>query len=443
MLDLETASFAGRGTLPAIVLPMRKLGLGNRLRVLASAVQLAAETHRVLYVQWFATHDCNATLQQLFDFGSGAVRDGPAPFQLYGGGVRHDTQQLVVGPLQTLEQRRVKLRALHHTGNIMTKKQFRTFAINEANVRCSDNCSAYAGAGANRDVVVLQTTAFFKLFHVSCHEYARRKSALYRWLAEHAVASVREPLNRAVAGLDSPFSRGLVVGVHVRVDDSRFDYPVIPPQSTVPDGERPRALGWKQACPIEIFVRAAREIRAALPRARFLMLSNDVAAHRLLEQAVGDEGLALPSTWWESLGMGLKRNSASRADTGAGSRVPAGRDSAVGMRRALLEWLLLAHTALILHPYRSSFGEEATFVNLVPSVQLKHGGHVLGGDISHPNCNNHVFAAHEGGLVPAYRSGGKTPPDRFCNHSSVCTQTTRLQRCESFTASWGMHDGFC
>ena len=42
------------------------------------------------------------------------------------------------------------------------------------------------------------------------------------------------------------------------------------------------------------------------------------------------------------------------------------------MRVALIEWLLLSKTSLIVHPFWSSFGEEASLVHLIPRLMVCH-----------------------------------------------------------------------
>ena len=57
------------------------------------------------------------------------------------------------------------------------------------------------------------------------------------------------------------------------------------------------------------------------------------------------------------------------------------RSAPGGIELALVEWLVLAQTSsLILHPYRSSFAEEAAAVHGVAALQLVDGVAVLGID---------------------------------------------------------------
>jgi hypothetical protein len=58
---------------------------------------------------------------------------------------------------------------------------------------------------------------------------------------------------------------------------------------------------------------------------------------------------------------------------------PRGRVSTCrcGMRLALMDWLLLSKSALIIGPYFSSFSEEASTVHLTPRIQVRVCGHSL------------------------------------------------------------------
>lgn len=46
-------------------------------------------------------------------------------------------------------------------------------------------------------------------------------------------------------------------------------------------------------------------------------------------------------------------------------------DGSAGVQLALIEWLILSRTDLVLNPYFSSFAEEAAMVNLVPHVMVR------------------------------------------------------------------------
>lgn len=41
------------------------------------------------------------------------------------------------------------------------------------------------------------------------------------------------------------------------------------------------------------------------------------------------------------------------------------------MRIAFVEWLLLSRTSLIIHPFWSSFAEEASIVHMTPRVMVR------------------------------------------------------------------------
>jgi len=388
---------------PVLVVPLRELGLANRFRVLASAVQLAELLDRELHVAWFPSPGCNATFQDLFG------RAKPAwPFVLYRGTSHVEPgglPQLVVHDSGLQGGHRVRI--VQHTGNIVSELQLRELR---------------ADAAAAADSVVFEVTAFFKGAQVSCQEYSIRKRAFYRQIAAHAAPPIPEHLAHALSQL-----QGLVIGMHARVDDPAYDWPVIPPQRRALEAQDSLSkLSWAEVSPPSLYLAAARSILRRHPRARFLVLSNSNSVRRALVEAIGAAALDVGAVVRP---MERSTNCADSDEPGGGRACPS------GVRRALLEWLLLGETSLLLHPFRSSYGEEASFLHLAPSVQIRDGGNVLGGDLSSDNCQQHVFAEQERADAAA--------SERFCNDSDVCTPIVKLLACERFTEAWGVPNVYC
>jgi hypothetical protein len=87
------------------------------------------------------------------------------------------------------------------------------------------------------------------------------------------------------------------------------------------------------------------------------------------------------------------------------------------MKLSMIDWTLLSRTALLIGASQSSFSEEAAVAGRVLNLQMRTGGHVLGYDISVPNC-------------------------RFLSDLSV-GQAVQLLACASFTAAWGVTGVYC
>jgi hypothetical protein len=73
------------------------------------------------------------------------------------------------------------------------------------------------------------------------------------------------------------------------------------------------------------------------------------------------------------------------------------------MKLAMVDWVLLSRTALVLSPYLSSFSEEAVVAGGMPHVQLSAQGLLLGLDVTVPGCRSHVGA--DAGSVMKYTLG--------------------------------------
>jgi hypothetical protein len=149
----------------------------NRLRVLASAVQLAEEAQRTLYVPWTATKSCNGTYFELF--GSSGRRD----FKLY---ASQGVDRVVVHP-QFMKE------VLH--------------------LKWKGNIQQLDAVKVSQRVGFLQTTAFFQLQHGTCQEYLRRKQHFYQPRMLHKPIPMVSQISEKL--FEQHLRKRLVVGVHI------------------------------------------------------------------------------------------------------------------------------------------------------------------------------------------------------------------------------------
>jgi hypothetical protein len=145
-------------------------------------------------------------------------------------------------------------------------------------------------------------------------------------------------------------------------------------------------------------------------------------------------------------------NNAAYAPSGS---TMANRTDTRAVQRGLLDLVLLSRSALVVHSFGSSFGEEAAVAHLVPSVRLRVGGHLFGVDLSMPHCNNAVF---ENGFKVAQeitRFQQEADSDRTmasatdaclkddCGSGVVRASVVTRSPCEQVVRSWGISGVFC
>jgi hypothetical protein len=85
--------------------------------------------------------------------------------------------------------------------------------------------------------------------------------------------------------------------------------------------------------------------------------------------------------WLISLSAGGPQDLLGEESVGGGGWSSLERTSSSGIVRALLDMLLLSRCSLVIHPFASSFAEEAAHFHLRPSVQVNNtcrGHHSLG-----------------------------------------------------------------
>ena len=284
--------------------------------------------------------------------------------------------------------------------------------------------------------------AFFS-YGASCQETYHRKRMFYARLFDSLAPVVNGWLSNLFAQRPQ-LSDELVVGVHVRSHDATFDWPVVTPQpsSSNEQGVSATASGTHQvfddAAPVFLFEQAIVEMRRHFRRrVHFFVASNSEYAKNYLVDKFG-------------LDVCTAVNNGAYALTGSAM---VNRTDVHAVQRGLLDLVLLSRSALIVHSFGSSFGEEAAIARLVPSIRLRVGGHLFGVDLSMPHCNNAVF---ENGLKVAQEvaasqlSGGsnelsatKTCSEEECATGVVHTSVVTRAPCERVVKSWGIAGIFC
>ena len=439
-----------------LVVPVHEYGLANRLRVLASAAILAADEARALVVDWRATGACNATLGDLFD--GARVFGGAFPPELSGARA-YAGDPRATARLAALVNKSHPLAiglaspAAPGAGAVAAPGAAPVLLVRNPSVVLSAELVARARL---HDIVLLRGNGFFVSEELSCQEYFWRKQRVYAALAERVVAPLRAQLLDARRLLAAPVDGGggggargnrvgLLVGVHVRAYDPAHDWAVVPPQPSNRSAAGAAEAGtWDEVAPLEAFAAAIGAMRAhgaAGARARFFVASNDARAKRALIAAFPEPGALVTLA---------DEDDDARAGGGGGEAdAPplASRDTPDGVRRALLEFLLLSGAVLILHSYGSSFGEEAAAVHGVPSVRVRKGGHIYGTDLSMAQCNQPQLinaarlreaaaAQNESAIsMKCYRDPSR--PDE------VCTPRITKSLCGGMIEAWGVPNVYC
>ena len=138
------------------------------------------------------------------------------------------------------------------------------------------------------------------------------------------------------------------------------------------------------------------------------------------------------------------------------------RTTARGMQRALVDFLILARSALLVHSYGSSFGEEAAAVHETVSIRIRVGGNILGADASSRFCNNALIENARSeenqqhtdmGMNCFVEEGSShqycTPLVRVLTLFLLCIDTAfvwlQVSRtlCHRMEISWGISDVYC
>lgn len=385
-----------------LVLILSRLGLANRLRSLADWHQVAIQSNRTLLVSWQATSDCNTHFFDLFQGGPKRLKFLPFALPAEDAGVR--------SVIESTKRMGLSYRAYYETAagggqdigaDVSGEYDFEAMFTGEYKSFVLRRDAVFNEAS----VVVTHYDGIVALEGQPCQQYLVMHSAFLSQL--QPIAEVRRLVRDFI---DDYFSSNVMIGVHVRVHDPAQDWAVVPPLMGNPEAKQ-----FGDGATLQHFADAMQKIQA-----KFSPLSNPLSS--AIESVSGATESApeprvydreeLRSTSSVRFFVASNSEDVKRQLINAfpGSLSISGaydRNSTAGIKFALVEWLILAESALLLNTYGSSFAAEAALLHQRPLVGVWDGRLIHHCSVLLPHCGHMQFAkAYSRQGVPTnYREG--------------------------------------
>ena len=331
-----------------LILIVSRLGLANRLRTIADWYQIANLSNRTLLVSWEATPDCNAKFTDLFVDGPPRLRFLQEHLPSGDEGVRYVAELANKRNISN-----IPIYNHHDMESNFFVDQYKSFVISKS-IPFSD-----------AEVMITHYDGIATLEGVYCQQYMMMNSQFLSSLVPNQEA--RDFIREMKA---THFHNRIMVGVHYRTHDDAQDWAVVPPLMGVPE-----AKTFGVGSTMEDFLRAMSKIQQQFiytdrhgevkSLVRFFVASNNETEKARFRKLVPD-GIFL---------FGEHK-----------------RGTENGMQFALLEWLALSESALLLNTYGSSFAEQASMVHQRPLVGIWDGLLVHHLSVYLPYCGHLQFA---------------------------------------------------
>lgn len=341
----ESQFFADREPERMIVVIISRLGLANRLRSLADWYQIASMSGRTLLVSWQPTTDCNAKFTDLFI-------DGPQNFRVL-------PEHVPAGDkgIEYLES----IARKHNISNRpIYLKDMDELWVNRQKAFIISKDVFFS----NTEVVMTHYDGIISLEGVQCQQYMMLHSQFLSRLVPNIEAQ-----NFINTLRNEHFANRIMVGVHFRAHDPLQDWAVVPPFRS---GSQAELFGAGTS--VQDFLEVMNGIQNAFlytdhngdqrTHVRFFVASNNETEKHKFQQAVPG-GVFLSGDYR--------------------------RDTEEGMQMALLEWLALSESALLVNTYGSSFAEQAAQVHRRPIVGLWDGHALHHSSMTLPYCGHMQF----------------------------------------------------
>lgn len=317
-----------------LIVIIERLGLANRLRTLADWNLIATVSDRNLIVSWHRTIDCNVSLSDLFDALPPNVLALPTAI------TTQDVPSLLnafphpENPIHYYDGSSDDFWIQKRLGFIARKKNFLS----------------------NTPLVFASYDGSITLEDIPCQYYHQKHSQFLSKLLpkKHFLDAVDEIFNKFFDGF-------IPVGIHLRVNDPRFDWAVVPPLS---GSDRENAREFGEGAKFEHFAIPMMELEKAFqftipvhPTPENNFTTNQTTT--LVRFFIATNSIVEKKRFLEYFPSAITLFSDDRL---------LARETTEGMERAFLDWLLLSRTSLILNTYGSSFAAEAAHVYSVPIV---------------------------------------------------------------------------
>jgi hypothetical protein len=327
-----------------LIIFLERLGLANRFRTLADWYLISLVSERTLIVSWKPTVECNISFSDLFD--------GVPP-----------KIKFLSEPISSTEIPTLQNYLSSH------QKSHQYYTGDEENFWVSKNLGYLVLKNYFLNEISYLFTSYdgqITLEDIPCQYYSQKHSFFL-----NSLQPKKEYLDLVENIWENYFKDFIPVGIHLRLNDPRYDWAVVPPfGGSGPDANQAKEFGvgatlehfysamktiekyfeWTVPVPVNDDNPSDADKTKTVSLVRFFVASNNkIEKQKLLEYFPTAVSLTLSS------------------------EVLSPRDSLEGMEHAFLEWLLLSKTSLIINTYGSSFAVEAAYRSSIPIAGVYEG----------------------------------------------------------------------
>jgi hypothetical protein len=333
-----------------LVIVLNRLGLANRLRSVADWYEIALLSNRVLIVSWHPTSDCNATFSDLFE--SAPERLKVLPYLL-----PFDSTEAISMLESKAREENVSFITLDKATMFVRGRD--SFILRRDDVM------------SDAQTIITSYDGVLTLDGVKCQQYLSMRSQLLSSLVP--VKDARDLVKEVV---DTYFRDKVMIGVHYRAHDKVQDWEVVPPL----EGQT-SAMPFGVGATLQDFELYMKNMQSA-----FTTTSTTMTGENSTTVSATTSRFFIASNSPEA-----KQYFASKFPDSIFISGDYRRDSRDGILFALLEWLLLSQSALLLNTYGSSYAMEAAQVHLRPLVGVWGGMIVHHTDMRLPFCGHMLY----------------------------------------------------
>ena len=322
-------------TTPCLVLPLRHLGLGNRLRIMSGMHHVAVQSGRKLLVLWMSSEECNSGFHALFT----ETHESLVVIDV-------DSSVLTTNNMDRTIVEITSAAALE-MGISMTILRPHDFFVDITTVISSKDTS----------LLLVWTLGVHAPIGVPCTDYLFAKSTFYRGLRPSPAVMARmytEGYGDSTMGFQS-IDR--IVGIHIRAYDSTYDWAVVTPHVNLTtenmNTNTSTALRFDEASPLSAFVQVMEDILHTYPTTKFFIASNSVMAKENIKAHFGSNVVITIDAVTVATSVSLDD-----------------RSSEASMLLAAAEFFLLSACAYVVHSRGSSYAKEAAAIHMRSVVDI-------------------------------------------------------------------------
>ena len=333
-----------------LIVPLDHLGLANRLRIISSSFILSQKQQRKLLILWKPSKECNSTFSSLF---LSSITFDILEIDLRMSFEREELISYFTKLSISLSERFEVIIKFPNQFFIDISQSVDSSSLQRKNILVLRSLISHAPSGMNCIEYMQMKSFFYHQLQPINRLQQRINNFIQTYFPQNINNSHLESRNNSLNSHERSSKVINVVGIHYRVYDQRYDWPILPP-SSMTNFSNNLTLSFDQSTPLEVILQSILQLYQKNSKIKFFLASNNLQSKKIILEMLKTHLRNPPEIFISSKKLfieGFDNNFISRSLQSS-------------IEDAVVDFYILGTISdLILHTKGSSFGQEAAYLS--------------------------------------------------------------------------------